>query len=202
VRVHAALLDLVRSLRAGDGGERGVTAKAAVVVHQQRRKRVRAVIGDSEEPAGGIEGKMHGLEAAGRLAVDVSQRSLATVDGEGVGLGAIAMHRIEKAAVARQGEEGRVLEATEKLDVLEGAVAGHAVDVDSLATPLALGGRVAADICEGHWRSTWKIAWCFMVANITSSEGRTQDDSEAGTAIFQADGETVQARDGLYQRKT
>ena len=74
VRIHADLLGLVRAELAADDRQLRVGTQAPVTPHRQHADRVAGVVGDGKVPAGRIEGQMHRIVAAGRLAVD--QREL------------------------------------------------------------------------------------------------------------------------------
>ncbi len=149
MHAHGALLDAVRPQCPRYGGESPVGHQAAVGGDRQHGERIGAVVADREEAARRVEGEMHRIVAAGRLPVERRDMARALVDGEGVGFGAIAVHRIEMRARAVEGEERRVLQPTEMLDVREGAGAAvDAIDVDAVALAVTLGRRVAADIGE------------------------------------------------------
>ena len=124
VHAHRALLDAVRPQGARDRGERAVGQQAAVGGDRQHGERIGAVVADGEEAPRRVEGEMHRIVAAGRLAVERREVAGARVDGEGVGLAAIAVHRIEMRAGAVDGEERRVLQPAQMLDVGEGAACG------------------------------------------------------------------------------
>src|SRR5918994_5396174 len=147
VHAHGALLGAMRAERAGHGGEGAIGQQAAVVRQREDGERIGAVVAHRKEAAGRIEGKMDRIVAAGRLAVERRQLAGAWIYGERVDLAAIAMNRVEACAVGIDGEERRVLEAAEALQVGEGAGAAvDAIDVDAVAVAVPLRRRVAADI--------------------------------------------------------
>src|SRR4029077_10656386 len=101
-------------------------------------ERIGAVVAHREETAGRVEGEMNGIVAVGRLTVGRRQVSGAGIDGEGIDLAAIAVDRIEARALGIDGEERRVLEAAQALQVAEGAGAAvDAIDVDAVAFAVA-----------------------------------------------------------------
>ena len=133
-----------------------VRQQAAVVREREDGKRIGAVVAHREEAAGRVEGEMDGIVAAGRLTVERRQVPGAGIDGEGVDLAAIAMNRVEARAVGIDGEERRILEAAQVLQVAEGAgPAVDAIDVDAVALAVPLGRRVAADIGEQGAGACW-----------------------------------------------
>jgi hypothetical protein len=90
---------------------------------------------------------VHGIVAAGRLPVERRDAAAGGIDGEGVGLGSVAMHGIEPRARRIDREEGGILKAAEMLDVRERARATvDTIDVDAVARAVPFGRRVAADI--------------------------------------------------------
>ena len=155
VHAHGALLDAMRPQGPRHRGECPVGKQAAVGVDRQHGEGIRAVVADREEAPRRVEGEMHRIVAAGGLPVERRYMAGPRVDGEGVGLGTIAVNRVEMRPRAVEGEERRVLQPAQLLDVREGAAAAvDAIDVDAVALATALGRGVAADIgVEGtcHW---------------------------------------------------
>ncbi len=120
VRPDVALFAPVRSDRAGHGGESGIGAKRAVPGDRQHRDRVRAVVAHEQETAGGVEGQVDDVVAAGRLPVehgDAAGRAIDRVRGR---LAAIAVHRVEPRPVLVERQERRILQPAQGLDVPEG----------------------------------------------------------------------------------
>ena len=170
VHAHGALLEAVRPQGPGDGGESPVGHQAAVGGDRQDGQRVRAIVADGEEALRRIEGEMHRIVAAGRLAIEWRDMAGAAIDGEGIGLAAIAMHRVEVRAGGIDGEERRILQPAEMLDVAERAGAAiDAIDVDAVALAVPFGRGVAADIGE---QRAGGAGGAFHPPSVASARGR------------------------------
>ena len=121
VHAHGPLLEAMRTQRAGHGGKRAIWQQAAIRRDGQYRQRIGSIVGDGEKPARRIEGEMHRIVAAGRLAVQHGELAAVAIDYERRRLAAIAVDRIEAGAPGVDGEERRVLQAIEMLQVGEAA---------------------------------------------------------------------------------
>ena len=147
MRPDVVLLAAVRPGRARHGRERRVGTERSVFGDRQGRDRVGAVVGHQQETAGGVEIEMDDVVAAGRLPVEDAEMPGPGMDRIGRRLASVAVHGIEMRARLVDGQEGRVLQPAESLDVPEGATARiDTIDVDSVAVTLALGRGVGADI--------------------------------------------------------
>src|SRR4029450_5115242 len=115
-----------------------------------------AVVAHREEAASRVEGEMDGIVAPGRLAIERRQVAGARIDGKGIHLAAIAMNRVEARAVGIDGEERRILEAAQVLQMAEGAGAAvDAIDVDAVTLAVPLRRRGAADIGDEGAGACW-----------------------------------------------
>ena len=119
---------------------------------------------------------MHRIVAPGGLPVERRDVACPLVDGEGAGFAAIAVHRVEMRSRAVEGEERRILQPAQMLDVGEGAGAAvDAIDVDAVALAVALGRGVAADIGEEgtrHWTPRESIPYTMpLIYGIGSDHG-------------------------------
>src|SRR5580704_15362466 len=135
---------------------------------------------------------MHGVVASGRLAIERRDMAGAVIDGEGIGLGTIAMHRVEMRAGRIDGEERRVFQSTQVLDVGEGAAAAvDAIDVDAVALATALGRGVAADIgvegtCHTGYLANRYHIQCheFMALEVVMTVRKSSHARAAATTTF------------------
>jgi hypothetical protein len=126
--------------------KRAIGQQAAVIGERQDGQRIRAVVGDGEKPGARIEGEMHRIVAAGRLAVQHGELAAFRIDHERRRLAAIAVHGIKPRALGVDGEEGRVLQTAEMLEMGEPSGATvDLVDIDAVTLASALGRGVAAD---------------------------------------------------------
>src|SRR5205085_7494829 len=107
VHANGLLLAAMWPQRAGHGRQRAVRAQAAVAGDREDRQRIGAVVANREEAAGGVESEVHGVVAAGRLAIELGQMASGGGDGEGIDLAAVAMDRAEAGGVGNEGGEGR-----------------------------------------------------------------------------------------------
>ena len=149
MRLRKRLLDPMRPDLAFQLDEIDHQLQRAILVAWQQRERRGDVVGDHHKAVAGIDGEMNGILAFRALPIDHTQRSSGGIDRHGGDVAQVAMHRIEKAPRAVEGEERRIDEIAEALEMRPDAGRiVHAIDVEPIAAGIALLAGARADIDE------------------------------------------------------
>ncbi|MHC2621334.1 hypothetical protein ACVIW2_003366 [Bradyrhizobium huanghuaihaiense] len=124
-------------------------SERAVLVSRQQRKRGGDVIGHHHEPVARVDGEMDGILSFRALAVDHRELAARRIDRHRRNVAEIAMYCVEEATRPIEGEERRIDEVTQQLDVLPGArCIVHRIDVEPVAAGVAFLRGARPDIDE------------------------------------------------------
>src|SRR5215475_10425042 len=116
MRLGEGLLDAMRADLALQLDEIDHGAERAVVLPWQQRQRGRDVVRDHREPVGRVDREMDWVLSFRALPVDHGKLAGHWVDRHRRDIAKIAMHRVDEASRAVEGEKRRIDEIAEELD--------------------------------------------------------------------------------------